>query len=70
MNIAGNIPLGACDHRPSPCFRDVVCHNMGFGGQEYKCEDCPQGFTGDGQNCTDIDEVKIGYKKAYIKLFL
>ena len=38
-----------------PCFPSVNCHNVGNGS--FECESCPDGFEGDGQTCTDINEV-------------
>ncbi len=33
------------------------CTNIGAGN--FKCEACPKGYRGDGESCTDIDEVRI-----------
>ena len=38
-----------------PCFPSVNCRNVGFG--TFECDSCPKGYEGDGQSCTDIDEV-------------
>lgn len=38
-----------------PCFHSVECHNVGNGS--FECESCPEGFIGDGQTCTDVNEV-------------
>ena len=38
-----------------PCFHSVECHNIGNGS--FECESCPEGFEGDGQTCTDVNEV-------------
>ncbi|XP_070566935.1 uncharacterized protein [Ptychodera flava] len=44
-----------CLADPGPCFDEtVVCVNTG--SSSYLCEGCPNGFTGDGVNCNDIDE--------------
>ena len=40
-----------------PCFQSVECHNVGNGS--FECESCPEGFVGDGQTCTDVNEVLI-----------
>ncbi|KAI3362951.1 hypothetical protein L3Q82_011622, partial [Scortum barcoo] len=37
---------------PFPCHKDADCHSTKL---NYTCT-CKPGFTGDGQNCTDIDE--------------
>ncbi|KAG7229887.1 hypothetical protein INR49_009604 [Caranx melampygus] len=37
---------------PFPCHKDADCHST---KQNYTCT-CKPGFTGDGYNCTDIDE--------------
>lgn len=42
------------DH-DSPCFNGATCLNTGSGS--YVCEDCPAGYRGNGDNCTDINEV-------------
>jgi len=44
-----------CMDAVSPCSADVICRNTGSG--TYICGDCPPGFEGPGDNCTDIDEV-------------
>ncbi|XP_035676218.1 mucin-like protein [Branchiostoma floridae] len=50
--------LDACSENFNPCFAGVTCTDLpppdGMDG--YVCGDCPTGFVGDGQNCTDIDE--------------
>ena len=40
----------------SPCFNGATCLNTGNGN--YTCKECPPGYRGDGDNCTDIDEVQ------------
>ncbi|XP_023819492.2 uncharacterized protein LOC101155537 isoform X2 [Oryzias latipes] len=37
---------------PFPCHKDAECQSI---KSDYSCR-CKQGFTGDGLNCTDIDE--------------
>ncbi|CAH1264799.1 MUC4 [Branchiostoma lanceolatum] len=50
--------LDACAENFNPCFAGVTCEDLpppaGIDG--YVCGECPAGFEGDGQNCTDIDE--------------
>ena len=41
-----------------PCYSSKTCLN--HGGGSYVCDGCPLGFTGDGKNCSDIDEVSFG----------
>ena len=40
-----------------PCFAGVNCHNVGNGS--FECDSCPEGYEGDGETCTDIDEVML-----------
>ena len=42
-----------------PCFPSVNCQNVGNGS--FECESCPDGFEGDGETCTDINEVLCKY---------
>ena len=37
------------------CFNQDICYNLG--GGSYTCDNCPDGYDGDGVTCTDIDEV-------------
>ncbi|KAK3582849.1 hypothetical protein CHS0354_039999 [Potamilus streckersoni] len=39
------------------CFRGAGCYNLGNGA--YECGTCPDGFEGDGLNCTDTDECNV-----------
>ena len=64
---------GTCDHcqtcsagqcpcvEQKPCFPGVECRNILYdnGTSTFQCGQCPVGFTGDGYNCTDINEVII-----------
>ena len=49
-----------------PCFPSVNCHNLGNG--TFECESCPDGFEGDGQTCTDINEVLHQYWANVVNL--
>lgn len=50
----------------APCFHSVECHNVGNGS--FECESCPEGFQGDGQTCTDVNEVLTTMNGKYGKL--
>lgn len=39
---------------PNPCHPGVECITTPSG---MKCGPCPEGMTGDGTHCTDVDEV-------------
>ncbi|XP_029018544.1 thrombospondin-4a isoform X2 [Betta splendens] len=43
-------PLGTC-------FRQNMCIPTGSGS--FKCAPCPDGYTGDGVHCDDVDECKL-----------
>ena len=43
-----------CD--PNPCFQGRKC--TAKPGGDYECEPCPEGYTGDGEKCDNIDECK------------
>ncbi|XP_007897103.1 cartilage oligomeric matrix protein [Callorhinchus milii] len=47
-------PYGGCGS--SPCFPGVLCTNSVDG---FKCGACPEGFTGNGTHCTDVDECRM-----------
>ncbi len=41
---------------PNPCYNGVSCmESMMYPG--YQCGPCPEGMTGNGTHCQDIDEV-------------
>ena len=42
-----------------PCADGVFCVNQGSGS--YVCGECPNGFSGDGLNCADINEVRFPF---------
>ena len=43
---------------PGPCAEGVQCVNTGGSGS-YQCVGCPEGTTGDGVSCDDIDECDL-----------
>lgn len=47
-------PMRRCDS--NPCFRGVRCTNTRDG---FQCGPCPEGYTGNGVTCSDVDEVKV-----------
>ncbi|XP_038621839.1 thrombospondin-4 [Tachyglossus aculeatus] len=49
-------PARSCDSRP--CFRGVRCTDTRDGG--FQCGPCPEGYTGNGVVCTDVDECAFG----------
>lgn len=49
-------PRSRC--QPNPCFKGVPCMETSeFPG--YRCGPCPEGMTGNGTHCQDIDEVSL-----------
>ncbi|XP_076006862.1 thrombospondin-4a [Genypterus blacodes] len=48
-------PLTQC--RPGTCFRQDMCIPTETGG--FKCAPCPDGYTGDGVRCDDVDECQF-----------
>lgn len=44
---------------PGVCFRDDMCVETATG---VECASCPDGYTGDGFNCDDVDEVTLNKK--------
>lgn len=41
---------------PGVCFRNDMCIET---AQGVECGPCPDGYTGDGYSCDDVDEVRI-----------
>lgn len=52
---------------PGTCFRQNMCIRTESGG--FQCAPCPDGYTGDGVHCDDVDEVWIVFP-FYERLFL
>nr|XP_040052565.1 thrombospondin-4a [Gasterosteus aculeatus aculeatus]XP_040052566.1 thrombospondin-4a [Gasterosteus aculeatus aculeatus] len=48
-------PLTQCP--PGTCFRQNMCVLSESGA--FQCASCPEGFTGDGVHCDDVDECKF-----------
>ncbi|KAF7200142.1 thrombospondin-4a [Nothobranchius furzeri] len=48
-------PLTQCP--PGTCFRQNMCIRSESGG--FTCAPCPDGYTGDGVHCDDVDECKF-----------
>uniref|UniRef100_A0A8C9RKE8 Thrombospondin 3 n=1 Tax=Scleropages formosus TaxID=113540 RepID=A0A8C9RKE8_SCLFO len=49
-------PRSRCS--PSPCYKGVPCmETLDFPG--YRCGPCPEGMTGNGSHCQDIDECAL-----------
>uniref|UniRef100_A0A673IY51 Thrombospondin-3a-like n=1 Tax=Sinocyclocheilus rhinocerous TaxID=307959 RepID=A0A673IY51_9TELE len=46
-------PRSRC--QPNPCFKGVACMET-FDFPGYRCGPCPEGMTGNGTHCQDIDE--------------
>lgn len=40
----------------NPCFRGVNCTDAIAPNEDYICDACPSGYTGDGESCTDVDD--------------
>uniref|UniRef100_A0AAQ4PXF3 Thrombospondin 4a n=1 Tax=Gasterosteus aculeatus aculeatus TaxID=481459 RepID=A0AAQ4PXF3_GASAC len=51
----GSQPLTQCP--PGTCFRQNMCVLSESGA--FQCASCPEGFTGDGVHCDDVDECKF-----------
>ncbi|KAM4616945.1 thrombospondin-4a [Polymixia lowei] len=50
-------PQGVTHCRPGTCFRQDMCILMEAGG--FQCAPCPDGYTGDGVRCDDVDECQF-----------
>uniref|UniRef100_A0AAR2LIU1 Thrombospondin 3 n=1 Tax=Pygocentrus nattereri TaxID=42514 RepID=A0AAR2LIU1_PYGNA len=44
--------------QPNPCFKGVACMET-FEFPGYRCGPCPEGMTGNGTHCHDIDECML-----------
>nr|XP_032817931.1 mucin-4-like isoform X1 [Petromyzon marinus] len=49
--------LDAC--ATNPCYPGINCTDLPPPSLGYKCAPCPAGYTGDGENCLDIDECNV-----------
>lgn len=49
-------PRSRC--QPNPCFKGVPCMEI-FEFPGYRCGPCPEGMTGNGTHCQDLDEVNL-----------
>lgn len=52
-------PTRHCDS--SPCFRGVRCTDTRDG---FQCGPCPDGYTGNGITCSDVDEVMLRWTES------
>ncbi|XP_078725598.1 uncharacterized protein LOC144942673 [Lampetra fluviatilis] len=52
-----NENLNACT--TNPCYPGIDCTDLPPPSLGYKCGPCPAGYTGDGENCLDIDECNV-----------
>ncbi|KAK3270608.1 hypothetical protein CYMTET_20999 [Cymbomonas tetramitiformis] len=43
-----------------PCFPGVLCGSDPAHPTGYLCGPCPEGMSGDGEDCTDVDECAVG----------
>lgn len=48
---------------PGTCFRQSMCIPTSSGN--FQCAPCPDGYTGDGVHCDDVDEVGTMFCKVY-----
>ncbi|XP_033105232.1 uncharacterized protein LOC117107633 [Anneissia japonica] len=53
-----SVSLCPCMAEVSPCFPGAVCFNTDS-PPYYGCRDCPAGYEGDGEVCTNIDECTL-----------
>jgi len=50
--------IDACTYNGQPCFKGVTCTDLSPPANitGYTCGPCPSGYSGDGENCDDINE--------------
>lgn len=62
--------LDACAENQQPCFPSVICTDLPPPANEsgYTCEQCPSGYSGNGEQCDGNDEScdSIIFRQAYI----
>ncbi|KAK3242355.1 hypothetical protein CYMTET_47974 [Cymbomonas tetramitiformis] len=47
-----------------PCFPGVPCFNADSAPEGFKCGTCPEGLSGDGVSCADVDECAAAVDKG------
>uniref|UniRef100_A0A7M5WYM7 Uncharacterized protein n=1 Tax=Clytia hemisphaerica TaxID=252671 RepID=A0A7M5WYM7_9CNID len=65
------VPPGSCGCDRNPCYRSVSCFNTGESGASFQCGKCPNGYSGDGTSCQDVDECtnnNVCYNSACINM--
>lgn len=55
-NKAGLLDKKKAKCRPGVCFKPDMCTETAGG---VECAPCPEGYTGDGVHCDDVDEVRL-----------
>ncbi|XP_074632006.1 uncharacterized protein LOC141890434 isoform X2 [Acropora palmata] len=55
------VDLDACEENSQPCFPGVSCIDLPPPANEsgYTCGPCPNGYSGNGAECLDIDECAV-----------
>ncbi|XP_022800806.1 uncharacterized protein LOC111338572 [Stylophora pistillata] len=50
--------LDACEENFQPCYPGVTCNDLPAPANKtgFKCDPCPNGYSGDGIECSDVDE--------------
>ncbi|XP_072017956.1 uncharacterized protein [Amphiura filiformis] len=65
------VPIDPTQCSDNPCFDNVPCRNLPLDRntidyrtvtlvKQYECGNCPPGYTGDGENCRDVNECLTG----------
>uniref|UniRef100_A0A7N6BRV5 Thrombospondin 4a n=1 Tax=Anabas testudineus TaxID=64144 RepID=A0A7N6BRV5_ANATE len=55
--VCGPVPLVETKCPPGICFQQNMCIRSESGS--FRCAPCPDGYTGDGVHCDDVDECKF-----------